>query len=546
MKTLARAHWGPWLAAFTALVGLGLALWWAIPVRPGPARTLRAEAKDGLAHLTAAGQGSHLAALVVICLAGAALRAYFLDCPMRGDESCTFDYYIAKPLWLGLTNYYNPNNHLFHTLLAHLSVRAFGIEPWAIRLPVFVAGCLLVPAVYLAGRFLFNKEAGLLAAGLAAASPLLIEYSTNARGYSLLALVFVLAVILAGHFAQTRSRPALAAVCSALGFFSLVTMLLAFSALVLWLAALLIAQGRSLALADLLDLAAFVGATVLLTILLYLPAVAAVDLEYITSHRALQGSGLGAMVRNMAGVGPRLWSHWHPHFFPGLGYVLAAGFIVCLGARPRLGRFRVPLSLVCLAAVVLNLILRPAVFASRHFLVFLPVYLIWAAAGLTWVLGRLLPGQRRSWGPALSGLAVGVCLVLGVLIVRGGPLYATRDLSLGDRNVDAEAIVLFLKNRLRAGDMVENVEGWSYDAFYPVHYYNRLHGVNIFVPDGSHDRPQVRQATRRIWWLTPLDRRDLIGPRLAQLGFQPDRFKAPKRLTRFREHDLFVTERTGG
>lgn len=74
-----------------------------------------------------------------------------------------------------------------------------------IRLPAFIAGVLVVPASYLAARVLYNKRAALLAAALVASSSYLVEYSANARGYSMICLFFMLLPALAAYIIRTWS-----------------------------------------------------------------------------------------------------------------------------------------------------------------------------------------------------------------------------------------------------------------------------------------------------------------------------------------------------
>jgi 4-amino-4-deoxy-L-arabinose transferase-like glycosyltransferase len=82
---------------------------------------------------------------------------------------------------------------LYFSLL-WLDLRAFGTGELAVRLPSIVAGMLLVPAVYAAGRELYDRRAGLVAAALAAFAPQTVWYSQEARMYSLFMLFAVLAV----------------------------------------------------------------------------------------------------------------------------------------------------------------------------------------------------------------------------------------------------------------------------------------------------------------------------------------------------------------
>ena len=106
--------------------------------------------------------------------------------PIRYDEAATWIDYASQPLAQALSDYRFPNNHLFHTLLVHVSAALFGDSPWALRIPAFVAGVLVVPLVWAVGRALYSQSAGLISAALAATSASLTLYSTNARGYTML------------------------------------------------------------------------------------------------------------------------------------------------------------------------------------------------------------------------------------------------------------------------------------------------------------------------------------------------------------------------
>ena len=135
------------------------------------------------------------AALVV----GAALRLLYLFEPIRYDEAYTWIYYASHSPLQALVYYDVPNNHILHSLLVMISTWIFGSAEWAIRLPAFVAGVLLIPAAFLLALELTGEGAAAsFAAVLTASSSYLIEYSINARGYTLVCL-FTLVLLLAAR-----------------------------------------------------------------------------------------------------------------------------------------------------------------------------------------------------------------------------------------------------------------------------------------------------------------------------------------------------------
>ncbi len=132
-----------------------------------------------------------LAVLGAATLLAIWLRFRYLAQPMRYDEAYTYNSYGRFPLAVSLSAYDSPNNHFFNTLLLHLSTSLFGNHEWSVRLPAFLFGVLVVPAIYAASRLFAGRGASLIASGAAASWPVLVEYSANGRGYTAVAFFFV-------------------------------------------------------------------------------------------------------------------------------------------------------------------------------------------------------------------------------------------------------------------------------------------------------------------------------------------------------------------
>jgi uncharacterized membrane protein len=91
--------------------------------------------------------------------------------------------------------YYGDRHPPLHHLVLWLDVRAFGDSEFALRIPSFLAGTLVIPALYELGRELYDRRTGLIAAAFAAASPLLVWYSQEVRMYAFVTLFGVLALL---------------------------------------------------------------------------------------------------------------------------------------------------------------------------------------------------------------------------------------------------------------------------------------------------------------------------------------------------------------
>jgi 4-amino-4-deoxy-L-arabinose transferase-like glycosyltransferase len=129
--------------------------------------------------------------LLALIAAAAVLRAIGLNDGLWFDEIITLVLFVRPPLERIVTEYPNSNNHPLYSILAHLSVTAFGEQPWALRLPAAIFGVAAVPAVYALGRLVTGRRESLLAAGLITVSYHHIWFSQNARGYTALALCAV-------------------------------------------------------------------------------------------------------------------------------------------------------------------------------------------------------------------------------------------------------------------------------------------------------------------------------------------------------------------
>jgi 4-amino-4-deoxy-L-arabinose transferase-like glycosyltransferase len=83
--------------------------------------------------------------------------------------------------------------------LEKAAVTLFGVNEYALRLVPLLTGLLLIPAMFALGKRLLGRPAGVVAATIAALSPLLIRYANEADSYSVDALVTAVLAILTLH-----------------------------------------------------------------------------------------------------------------------------------------------------------------------------------------------------------------------------------------------------------------------------------------------------------------------------------------------------------
>jgi mannosyltransferase len=96
-------------------------------------------------------------------------------------------------------------------VVAWLWTQLFGTGEVGLRSLSALAGTATIPVVYAIGRAAISSRAGLVAAGLAAANPLLIWYSQEARAYALLVLLASLTLVVLPRALERPSGRNLAA-----------------------------------------------------------------------------------------------------------------------------------------------------------------------------------------------------------------------------------------------------------------------------------------------------------------------------------------------
>lgn len=126
-----------------------------------------------------------------ILLFAALLYGYALTRTMQYDEAFTYFNYTERPVQVLI--YSLPNNHILHSALVWLSRQALGDSHIAVRFPAFIMALVSVALVYrLAGK-LAGRDAATLASVMFATLWCVMDYATQARGYTLvMALTLVM------------------------------------------------------------------------------------------------------------------------------------------------------------------------------------------------------------------------------------------------------------------------------------------------------------------------------------------------------------------
>ena len=422
-----------------------------MPTMPDAWRAWRADAGGALARVAA----WEWIGLTIVTALATALRARELSQPIRYDETATWLDYASQPLVRALSDYRFPNNHLFHTLLVHLSAALFGASPWALRLPAFLAGIALVPLTWALTRALYSREAALGAAGLAAASASLVLYSTNARGYTILGSLTIALALLATRQlrADNPAGWAAMAVIAALGAWTIPTMLYPVGGIAVWLWLESRAGDAAIDAKTMRTRLRWTGlAALCLTVVLYLPVIARTGIALVIGNRFVRPQSrseffaqLPAFLRDVGADVTRGWG-------PLLAALLAVGLAVALVASRRIARHRVPLLAPVLGWSLALLLANGRLPYVRVWMFVLPFVLASAAAGIEWLTRRAF-ARARPRASRLATLTVLAAITTGATTALIRSDIVRRSDDTGTLR-DGRAIAEFLAGSVQSRDHV--------------------------------------------------------------------------------------------
>jgi len=456
-------------------------------------------------------------------------RVVFLSKPISHDEAYTFMAFAIRGLNYAMSNYHLPNNHVFHTILVILSSRLFGEAPWAIRLPAFLAGIALVPVTYFVARCFYDVPIALVSTSLVASMPVLIDYSTNARGYTLITLLSLSLVIIATYFKDHKNLVAwtIFVILASVGFYTIPTMLYPFGMVMTWLLLSALFKNVSLDYGSRIYLY-LIGsgiAVLLLTALFYAPILISSVGNPLIGNNALEALGWSELIESIPVRIKNTWREWIEGLPAFMVYGILAGFIVSF-IVPKMPRsHKVPLALAGVVWISLALIVQRVAPWPRIWLFLLPFILIWASAGIIGLSRIVL--TRISLGNAL-GLVIMIAFILvsmSASIERSARYYSENKGVLGD----VELVSVFLEQNLKTNDVVVVTNPNTIT----LKYYLRRQGISSEVTELNKSKAFQRAIVvvnrglgQNLEYV--LERRsflDNVIPQSAKLIYQSGRFQ---------------------
>ena len=413
------------------------------------------------------------AEITAITAVGFLSRLAYLSQPMRFDEAHSYLDYASKPVYLLLSLYRAPVNHVFHTLLVHLSVRLFGNSPSSLRLPALIAGTLLIPLVYLFAAQFYGRATAIVASALVAISPVLIDYSTNSRGYTIVCCCTLLLFLIARLLLQ-KMDPTLflsLAVVASIGLFTIPTMLLPAFGVLLWI--VLSVRGRPAA--YLRPFWKSLGATLLLTaaitLFCYLPLLLVSGWRSLAANQMVKGLNSDSFVTQNEAFFRLAWQLWNWSLPEWLSVVLVVGlFLSLLLPVQRVAGQRRLLSSLVLSSLFVLLVFRFAPFA-RVWLFLLPIYFVLSVSGWVGLLQRFRLNIRY-WLPALQTSVLTLLLFFSARAVSGKLDFKDETGMCSDAN---DVVDFVIENRIPLDNLFR-----SRICNMPIgYYYTRKTGVDF-------------------------------------------------------------------
>lgn len=466
--------------------------------------------------------------LWVIVAVGSVTRVLLLAQRMRYDEIITLEEF-AVDFPTAISDYTVPNNHILHTVLVWGVKSTIGSEPWMIRLPAFAFGIGLIVAVYWWMRSAADRNTAIVSAALVAGSSLLIEYSVFARGYTLIAVAFVLLMELSRRMLDRPSKALWItwALLSIAGFITVPVFVFPFAGVVVWFAAnLALRRGRADRKDTSIALVIALATVGLGTVVAYTPVIVGSGLDSLIDNPFVQSLAWSDLPRNWAGLVSGVRSFVFRDDFIAYLYPLFVLVAVILN-RAIFGRFLTPA--LAMVGPVLVMLVRQVSPPQRVWLFAWPLGLALAAAGFVIATKRVFP-RVVSLAWFFPAVAVAVAVWMGATTVESNEVTRSRE---GGVFRDAEAVAEVLADGLAPGDRVV-VESHPHVI---LRYYLDELGVDRTVV--SRDRTDADTLYVVVYG----PRGQTLDRVLGEGRVDVERFTPPELLWEFPETEIYIMRR---
>jgi mannosyltransferase len=377
-------------------------------------------------------------AIAVVTTLAAWLRAIALNAGLWWDEIYFLVVSVRHPLWQIVTVFPGDNQHPLYSVLAWLSVGAFGEHAWTLRLPAYLFGVATIPMLYLLGITVTSRREAFLAASFVAVSYHHVWFSQDARGYSMLAFFAITSTYFLLRAIRTERRSFWIgyALAAAFGAYTHLTMMfLLASHFLICLAVLWSGRGNRAGSARWkLPLQALL-LTAMITLVLYAPILTQVQNFFLHRPSSMKAVStprwaLGEAIRVLiVGLGTQ-------------GILLVVGFVVLCGAWSYWKENRVVFASFALPAVftALGALLSRGTMYPRFYFYLIGFAVLILVRGVfvipAWIAARF-PGSAARLTPALQAVFAVAILAASAVSLERNYKYPKQDFEGAMRFVNA-------------------------------------------------------------------------------------------------------------
>jgi hypothetical protein len=406
-----------------------------------------------------------------IFIIGIFLRIYYLFTPIRIDEAGVFIFLASKSLIVCIFSYPFPGHHVFYTIMVNILHNILGDNVWVMRLPALLTGILLIPATYLLFRAISNNLAALLSSTLVAVSSPLIEYSTNARGYTIVTFIFIISLLLIYYLSENRNLFgwSIFILLSAIGFYTITIFLIPFGILILWY--ILLVMFNSSKYVYLKDIGLAVIITGLLTFMLYLPIIIVYGSSVVLGNQYVQSLPLLLFIKGLSPMVSSTWASWNQNVQSMIMYLIAFGFIIFLAMIKYANKELRALLISTVLFIIILLSIKRVNPWPRIWLFLIPIYFGLACTGLSYVIEKI---NRHRLSLSIFFSMVFLTAISSNIILNDSIFNSDTG---GQLLVDGEQITKYIKDHVRLKDDKVFVVNLTYRS--PMIYYFRKYNLPL-------------------------------------------------------------------
>ena len=394
---------------------------------------------------------------------GIITRLFYLDRPIFHDEAKTIYSFVSKSWVDTISNYYVPNNHVFHSVLSRICYLIVGNEEWVFRLPVFFSGCCTLVLCYLYARSFFNKHVAIILLALITNGIPLVSYSVNARGYILITGCFLLLLLMIKELSKNRGNIILYFLfvfISSIGLWTAPVMVMPLFFVFYWF---LLDGGRQnlfyrmkTSFVTLL----FIGFT---AFLLYSPIIVRCGINALISNPYVKEQTFKTILEQFPSYFVLYWNFLTSGYSPSIKYVLMSLFVlgVLYHCSSKHGR-NLFISLV-LSAFSTFFILKRLPF-DRTILFVYPIFWTFNASGAYYILKFISNKTGQDIKTACLSFSVIAFFYTSIMCLKSN---GTIESYVNQTCVEAEIIVSDIQKHLTEGNKIET----STPLAGPIRYY---------------------------------------------------------------------------